>query len=141
MTHKKKSKTDAPDTRRRSLSGCFIFDTLPQDKRRRPTCVEDCTEETRIKWLKTKNHEFLKNLGQVLNETFEGLWRMLRPEEQRTLMADLGEKPFCETYKDLGMEIHEINRFCKQLRALADWAGIYNQGSEADPNHKPEDDE
>lgn len=45
------------DTRRRNISGIFIFDTLPQDNRRKPTCIEDCSEQTRVKWLRSLENE------------------------------------------------------------------------------------
>lgn len=48
---------------RRSLSGIYIFDTLPGDEKRQPTCFEDCTEETQNKWLDSLEPEALKNLS------------------------------------------------------------------------------
>jgi hypothetical protein len=33
---------------RRNLSGIYIFDVLPDDERRQPTCFEDCTEESKM---------------------------------------------------------------------------------------------
>lgn len=46
---------------RRNLSGIYIFDTLPGDERREPTCIEDCTPETRSEWLNKLEKEALIN--------------------------------------------------------------------------------
>lgn len=36
--------------KRRNLSGIFIFDKLEGEEKPTPTCLEDCTPETRLKW-------------------------------------------------------------------------------------------
>jgi len=54
---------------RRNLSGIFIFDTLPGDERRQPTCFEDCTEEKQQEWLDSLTPEALKNLSIQLGKT------------------------------------------------------------------------
>jgi hypothetical protein len=57
------------DTPRRNLSGVFIFDTLPGDERRKPTCFEDCTEEKQQEWLDSLTPEALKSLAIQLGKT------------------------------------------------------------------------
>lgn len=54
---------------RRNLSGVFIFDTLPGDERRKPTCFEDCTEEKQQEWLDSLTPEALKGLSLQLAKT------------------------------------------------------------------------
>lgn len=54
---------------RNNLSGIFIFDTLEGE--RKPTCIEDCKEETRLKWLNTLEKE-------ALIETVEHLCKTLK---------------------------------------------------------------
>ena len=54
---------------RRNLSGVFIFDTLPGDVKRQPTCFEDCTEEKQQEWLDSLTPEALKNLSIQLAKT------------------------------------------------------------------------
>ena len=49
------------ENKRRNLSGIYIFDKFPEDERRFPTCIEDCQEETRKKWLETLGKEALIN--------------------------------------------------------------------------------
>jgi len=51
---------------RRNLSGVFIFDTLPGDERRQPTCFEDCTEEKQDEWLESLSPEAVKSLSKQL---------------------------------------------------------------------------
>ena len=57
------------ENKRHDLSGIFIFDQFPGEERRKPTCVEDCQEETRKKWLETLNREALINTIEYLCET------------------------------------------------------------------------
>jgi hypothetical protein len=54
---------------RRNLSGVYIFDTLPGDVKRQPTCFEDCTEEKQQEWLDSLTPEALKNLSIQLAKT------------------------------------------------------------------------
>lgn len=54
---------------RRNLSGIYIFDVLPGDERRKPTCFEDCTEEKQQEWLDSLTPEALKNLSIQLAKT------------------------------------------------------------------------
>ena len=57
------------NTTRRNLSGVYIFDTLPGDKKRQPTCFEDCTEEKQQEWLDSLTLEALKNLSIQLGKS------------------------------------------------------------------------
>lgn len=54
---------------RRNLSGIYIFDTLPGDERRKPTCFEDCTEEKQDEWLESLSSEAVKSLSKQLAKT------------------------------------------------------------------------
>lgn len=119
---------------RRDLSGIYIFDTLPQDSRRHPTCIEDCREGTRLAWLITKEPGYLECVGRILNEAFAKLWVMLTKKEQKTIIKAVGDRPYCETRGQKGMLVDAINRFCKLMRLFADTFGICRPGSEADSN-------
>lgn len=57
------------ENKRRGLSGIFIFDQFPGEECRKPTCVEDCQEETRKKWLETLSREALINTIEYLCKT------------------------------------------------------------------------
>lgn len=60
---------------RRNLSGIFIFDKLEGEEKPIPTCIEDCTPETRLKWLEGLEKEALircvEHLCDTLNEMGE----------------------------------------------------------------------
>lgn len=61
---------------RRNLSGIYIFDVLPGDKRRQPTVFEDCTQEKQQEWLDSLTVEALKNLAKMLGEKLRDLGDM-----------------------------------------------------------------
>ena len=61
---------------RRNLSGIYIFDVLPGDKRRKPTVFEDCTEEKQQEWLDSLTVEALKNLSKMLGEKLRDIGDM-----------------------------------------------------------------
>ena len=61
---------------RRNLSGIYIFDVLPGDKRRQPTVFEDCTEEKQQEWLDSLTVEALKNLAKMLGTKLRDLGDM-----------------------------------------------------------------
>lgn len=55
--------------KRRNLSGIYIFDKFPEEEHREPTCIEDCQEETRKKWLEAQDKEALIRTVEFLCET------------------------------------------------------------------------
>jgi hypothetical protein len=57
------------EIKRRNLSGIFIFDILPGDEKRQPTCFEDCTEEKQDEWLESLSPEAVKSLSKQLAKT------------------------------------------------------------------------
>lgn len=115
-------------TYRRNLSGIFIRDILPQDKGKRyPTCIEDCNEDTRLKWLERLEPEAIVHAGQHLNECYSKLWDLLTEEEQ----DKLGFKRYCDVTFDKHLCIERINNFCKLIRYISDCTGICAPNSEA----------
>lgn len=59
--------------RRHDLSGIYIFDQYPDEEKRTPTCIEDCQEETRNRWLQTLEPEALISCCKHLCETLHGI--------------------------------------------------------------------
>lgn len=57
------------ENKRRNLSGIYIFDKFPGEEKREPTCLEDCQEETRNKWLESLEKEALIRTIEHLCET------------------------------------------------------------------------
>jgi hypothetical protein len=71
LTWKKEKKMENPT--RRNLSGIYIFDILPGDEKRKPTCFEDCTEEKQDEWLNSLSVEALHNLAKMLGKSLRNL--------------------------------------------------------------------
>ena len=59
--------------RRRGMSGIYIFDKFPFEDKRKPTCLEDCQEETRKKYLEGQDEEFLINTIEILCQTIRNM--------------------------------------------------------------------
>lgn len=88
--------------KRFGLSGIYIFDTLDGDERRKPTCIEDCREETRQKWLKSLNRMALDNTLSVIFESYKKLAQMLTDDEM----------------------VYLVDVMCRQLHGDAKYHGI-----------------
>lgn len=84
------------------LSGIFIFDTFEGEDKRQPTCIEDCREETRKRWLKSLEREALDNTLSHIFNTYKEISKALTDEE----MVDL------------------IDVMCRQLHGDAKYYGI-----------------
>jgi hypothetical protein len=63
--------------KRRNLSGIFIFDKLEGEEKSTPTCLEDCTPETRLKWLEGLEKGALINCIEHLCETINEFSELL----------------------------------------------------------------
>lgn len=116
---------------RRDLSGIYIFDTLPQDERRRPTCLEDCTEKKRLEWLDAQHPDCLAHVARHLNETLRRIWDELRAAERNMIRNTYGCMPHCDTSLYKSSTIHNINQFCKLIRYIAEHTGLCASTSEA----------
>lgn len=53
-------------TRRRNLSGVYIFHKFEDDDRKKPTCFEDCPIEKQDEWLNSLDPAAVKNLAKQL---------------------------------------------------------------------------
>ena len=126
--------------KRRDLSGIYIFDTFPTDKKRQPTCIEDCQQETRRKWCMAQTQECLRNTIKYLAQTFKETTDYLVSEkcvtdEQRTeffVMIDRNVER-----SKYNWAVHEladqVDFFCEKVTLLADACGV--------TKHKEEDEE
>lgn len=59
--------------KRCNLSGIYIFDKLEGDEKMIPTCIEDCSEEIRIKWLESLEKEGLIHTINHLCKTLKSI--------------------------------------------------------------------
>lgn len=72
--------------KRRNISGVYIFEKFDTDERRKPTCFEDCSEETQDKWLDSLEPEALRNLAKLLGKSiveiadFAGVEKVVKAE-------------------------------------------------------------
>lgn len=55
--------------KRRNLSGIYIFEKFEDEEKRKPTCFEDCMEETQDKWLESLDRKALVRLAKQLGKT------------------------------------------------------------------------
>jgi hypothetical protein len=60
-------------TKRRNLSGVYIFHKFEDEESRQPTCFEDCPEEKQDEWLNSLGPEAVKNLAKHLGSTLRKL--------------------------------------------------------------------
>ena len=99
------------ENKRRNLSGIYIFDKFPEDERRFPTCIEDCQEETRKKWLQVFLRRFFSQqfkrsclpdgpkVGSV-SLSPRGDWRMPSDASSESWLAELDNDNNHETVED-----------------------------------------
>jgi Fe-S-cluster-containing dehydrogenase component len=57
------------DTKRRNLSGIFCMHKFDNERKKKPTCFEDCPKDVQEKWLESLDKEALKNLSMHLGNT------------------------------------------------------------------------
>jgi hypothetical protein len=119
------------ELRRRDLSGIYIFDTFPNEERRKPTCIEDCQQETRRKWCLSKSEDYLRQTISMLAESFKELCDYLESEKcltnyQHTQLAIMMADEVKNSQADLSMiELSErVDTICRQLVMLADHCGV-----------------
>lgn len=87
------------------LSGIFIFDTFEGEDKIQPTCIEDCREETRTRFLKSLERKALDSTLSHIFDTYKKMSLVLTDEE----MIDL------------------IDVMCRQLHGDAKYYGIRPQ--------------
>ena len=57
------------ETKRRNLSGIYLFAKFDDETTRQPTCFEDCPEDVQDRYLKSLEKEQLINLAKKLGQT------------------------------------------------------------------------
>jgi hypothetical protein len=128
------------ELKRRDLSGIYIFDTFPDEKKRQPTCIEDCQQETRRKWCMAQTQDCLRNTIKILAKTFKDTTDYLVSEncvtdEQRTEFFSMIDKGVDKA--KWNWAVHEladqVDFFCENVTMLADACGV--------TKHKDDDNE
>lgn len=124
--------TNKTNPARRNLSGIYIFDTLPGDDKRQPTCIEDCNEETRWEWLHSLSVEALQNCLDVIYGDIERIFsdRSLgiifgEDEDEDTARRDDYIRDIRRRHDDAVPDPYSVNQACALLRRLADELDIF----------------
>lgn len=116
---------------RRDLSGIYIFDKFPTDESRKPTCIEDCQQDTRRKWCLSKDKDYLRKTISMLAESFKELCEYLESEkcltnEQHTQLVLKIDDQLKISQMNWSLEelAEQVDTICRQLVMLADHCGV-----------------
>lgn len=119
------------ELKRRDLSDIYIFDKFPTDKKRKPTCIEDCQQETRRTWCLSKDKDYLRSAISMLADSFNDVCEYLESEKCLTAVqhAQL-EAKIADQVKISKMNwsleelAEQVDTICRQLTMLADHCGV-----------------
>lgn len=95
---------------RKNLSGIYIFDKFPNEKKATLTCIEDCQLETRLAWLRSLKLEKLKQIAERLNEIEKNLIKCIGEKLQVTPLNLSGSRDNL---------IGVVNKSCKNIVNLS----------------------
>jgi len=117
---------------RRNISGIYIFDKFPGEEKRLPTCIEDCQQATRRKWvMERKDTECTKKATIMIYDAFLKLCDYLRKEGciEDESFADLTEMANRNKEElEYNWALHELASHldvaCDKLTMLADAFGV-----------------
>lgn len=118
--------------KRRNISGIYIFDKFPTDEKRQPTCIEDCSQDTRREWLMKKGDtDCAKKAITMVYDAFIGLCDYLHKEG---CIKDEWYKDFTNMAKEkkemtkYNLALHELanllDEACDKLCLCADACGV-----------------
>lgn len=110
---------------RYDVSGIYIFDKFPDEEKRQPTCIEDCQEETRVKWLNSLDIEALHKTGDLIMDSLQKLIDLASEENEKISIIDVYNdvNPAVlefrhSKYKDKA--VYAVNDMCGFLHRLAE---------------------
>lgn len=119
------------ELKRRNISGINIFDTFPNEERRKPTCVEDCQQATRRAWCMSKEKDYLRNTISALADSFRELVEYCHTEGCVTDEQREGMNKVANSIVDRSKwnwSLHEladqVDLMCEKIRLLADAVGV-----------------
>lgn len=119
------------ELKRRDLSGIYIFDKFPNEEKIKPTCIEDCQQDTRRKWLLSKSDDYLRQTISMLAESFKELCEYLESEkcltnEQHTQLVLKIDDQLKISQMNWSMEelAEQVDTIYRQLVMLADHCGV-----------------
>jgi len=122
---------EAKELKRRDLSGIYIYDTFPTDKRRKPTCIEDCQQETRREWCMAHIPDYLREAIKSLADTLKEIINYLVDEgcaddELRKELFEIIDKNVERSKWNWGLHelADQVDSFCEKLVVTADLFGV-----------------
>lgn len=125
-------KMQSQQRKRRNISGIYIFDKFPDDEKRQPTCIEDCQQETRRRWImKRGDADYARQAIIMVYDAFIGLCNYLHKEwciEDEWLkdLTDMANEKKEET--KYNWSLHEfasqLDLACDKLCIAADSCGV-----------------
>ena len=109
--------------KRYDISGIYIFDKFPDEEKKQPTCIEDCQEETRVKWLDSLDIEALHRTADMIQESLQNLLDLGTEDDDKISVHEIiGSSVIdCIDSKDKSKVIYAINEMCIYLHKLADY--------------------
>ena len=119
------------ELKRRDLSGIYIFDTFPNEKKRQPTCIEDCQQETRREWCMVQTKDCLRETIKQLAQTFKEITDYL--VEQKCVTEEQRKEMFAMIDRNVkrsewNWAVHEladqVDFFCEKVVLLADACNV-----------------
>lgn len=128
------------ELKRRDLSGIYIFDMFPGEKKRQPTCIEDCQQETRRKWCLAQTQECLRETISILAKTFKAMTDYLVTEncvsfEQRMELFKMIDSNLARS--KYNWAVHEladqVDFLCEKVTMLADACGVTKHVEDEEP--------
>ena len=109
--------------KRYDISGIYIFDKFPDEEKKQPTCIEDCQEETRVKWLDSLDMEALHRTADMIQESLQNLLDLGTEDDDKISVHEIIDSSVidCADSKDKSKVIYAINEMCIYLHKLADY--------------------
>lgn len=112
---------DLPLCLRRGLSGIYIFDTFPGERKRQPTCLEDCTAAKRDEWLRGVEPECRARTRDLLLKVWDDVLAMLDDSERAEVLGSASHIGRSSSVEDI----------CNAITLVADIFGICAKDTEA----------
>lgn len=123
---------------RRNISGIYIFDKFPDEEKRLPTCIEDCQQTTRRRWvMEREDTEYAKQAITMIYDSFIELCKYLHNEgcldskDFKSFTEMAGKAKDNMKYNWALHELaNQLDMGCDKLAMLADTFGVTRGGDD-----------
>lgn len=127
------------ELRRRDISGIYIFDTFPNEQHHKPTCIEDCQQETRRAWCMSKDKDHLRGAIKMLADTLKDLFNYLHQEqcvsdEMHQEVLERADRMVKDSKLNWALDelADQVDTLCKMITLTADHCGVTKHVEEED---------